>query len=287
MDDQNGNCFDHHPDLFAPLPVSDSENDCLKDFLLEPSRPLAPSSCTVEAPIGNAPPLWQCPQVPYPPHLPPDVDPVAGLVPPLNQLNSFPHNIPPPVVDNSYTPSTPTETPEAVAASTNGDCWSPATFTASTSERTVSSDCVSSEVCSPSENAVDSPLPTIKPCSVVVNNDIELGLIEPGLIEPPPKSKRGRKRKSESHKSRPRNAVATYESQISPDQNGIKLRIKKSFEQAPPRSRKKKDKHRSEDIDYEEPLEQSVWGYKLPHRVLFNIFELITRTEGCVPFLVR
>uniref|UniRef100_A0A4P6D7N6 Putative scf ubiquitin ligase skp2 component n=1 Tax=Rhodnius prolixus TaxID=13249 RepID=A0A4P6D7N6_RHOPR len=253
MDERNGDCFDHHADLFAPLSVSDSEQDCLKEFLLEPTQPIAPRP---ELPLVPQPVVqdlqWNNGQISYPPSAC-SVDPYLEV--PGNHHNSY-------LPDLDQVPVT------------NGECWSPATFTASASERTVSSDCVSSEtMCSPSEGTGDSPSP-YKPCTSVDE----------------PQKKRGRKRKGGTSSKGRQNAAVTsqfvYQSQISPDQNGIKIRIKKSLTEIPQKARKKKQKEVVEN-DYEEPLEQSGWGYKIPPGILHNIFKMVTRTEGCVPFLVR
>jgi hypothetical protein len=109
----------------------------------------------------------------------------------------------------------------------------------------------------------------------------------------------------------------TYQSQISPDQNGIKIRIKKSS--ASPavvqpsrrreRGKKRKSKKGSNTEDEfifgsnkrvkckdsgvsvhsegDESGEQSDWGLRLPRGVLHNIFFMVTQDEGCLPFLVR
>lgn len=109
----------------------------------------------------------------------------------------------------------------------------------------------------------------------------------------------------------------TYQSQISPDQNGIKIRIKKSS--ASPavvrpskrreRGKKQKSKKGSNTEDNfnigsnkrvkckdsginvhsegDESGEQSDWGLRLPKHILHDIFYMVTQDEGCLPFLVR
>lgn len=37
----------------------------------------------------------------------------------------------------------------------------------------------------------------------------------------------------------------------------------------------------------EEPLEQSVWGDRIPELVLWKIFEIVCQQEGSLPILVR
>lgn len=283
MDERNG-CFDHHEDLFDPL---GSDSDCLKDFLLEPVS--VPSLIPQQPPIPEI--SWNNGQIPYPHPLPP-VEPVLSL--PQEHLLPVPHpmdsglhlppdpglSIPqdhclPHLPDHGY----PTEM-ETVPV-TNGDCWSPAGFvgaspagftTASASERTVSSDCVSSEtMCSPSEGTSDSPS-ACKPSSS--GEPLET------------QKKRGRKKRREEKKRS--TTVETYHSQISPEQNGIILKIRKSVTEVPHKNRKKRQKEsdRVED-EYVEPEVQSGWGSLLPKLVLHKIFQMVTRTEGCVPFLVR
>lgn len=142
-----------------------------------------------------------------------------------------------------------------------------------TSERTVSSDCVSCEtICSPeTEGVVDQ------------RSEEKKGKQET----------RGRKRKIKQPRQRKSpTTIATYQSQISPDQNGIKIRIKKSLTLAPQKTRKRrvnqvKIKPAEDSDDYEEPLEQSPWGEKIPEEILTNIFYMVTKIEGCIPFLVR
>ncbi|XP_014249064.1 F-box/LRR-repeat protein 6 [Cimex lectularius] len=249
MDERNGDCFENHEDLFAPLSVSDSEHDCLKDFLLEPPE--------VQPPV--LPPQQVLP-LPTP-SLQQDLHWNNGQVFPACSVDIERCLLP---VNNNYTP----ELDQVPVA--NGDCWSPIAFTASASERTVSSDCVSSEtMCSPSEGTSDSPSP-YKACTSVEE----------------PQKKRGRKRKAGSSRGRFCTTVTTYQSQISPDQNGIKIRIKKSLTEVPQKVKKKKVKVVVED-DYVEPTEQSPWGDKIPHFILHNIFKMVTKIEGCVPFLVR
>ncbi|GFG38848.1 hypothetical protein Cfor_02155 [Coptotermes formosanus] len=109
----------------------------------------------------------------------------------------------------------------------------------------------------------------------------------------------------------------TYQSQISPDQNGIKIRIKKSSasptvvrpsrrrERGKKRKSKKgsntedecdvgsnkrvkcKDSSISVQSEVDESGEQSDWGLRLPKEILHDIFFMVTQDEGCLPFLVR
>lgn len=135
-----------------------------------------------------------------------------------------------------------------------------------TSERTVSSDCVSSEtLCSPETE----------------------GAADPVTDDRRKKETRGRKKRTVKppRVRKSPTTIATYQSQISPDQNGIKIRIKKSLTLAPKKTRKRRSKQKED--DYEEPAEQSAWGERMPKETLSHIFYMVTKIEGCVPFLVR
>ncbi|XP_037030411.1 F-box/LRR-repeat protein 6-like [Bradysia coprophila] len=113
--------------------------------------------------------------------------------------------------------------------------------------------------------------------------------------------------------------VAMYQSQITDNKIGIKLKLKKSevltVLPAPKskkvaksnrkRSRKSKPKNTSDsdDSSYEkkprrvnnnkattvekEPEEQSPWGLMIPEPILLKIFENVVNQEGCLPALVR
>lgn len=236
MEQPNG-CYEHE-EMFPPISATESEHDCLKDFLLEPT------------------------------------------IPPINEEVQGVPNYHPPVVsnDNSVNQSVAFQSPgqSVESADKNGECWSPmeGRTDAGGSERTVSSDCVSSEtVYSPETESVEAS-----------SSGDQGSKRKSGGSE-----NRGRKRKSgEGSRGRPsrQKNVATYQSQISPDQNGIKLKIKKSVTVAPQKSRKKRSKGGYDD-SYEEPLEQSVWGDQIPEEILYKIFYMVTKTEGCIPFLVR
>ncbi|XP_075226696.1 F-box and leucine-rich repeat protein 6 [Lycorma delicatula] len=235
--EQPNGCFEHHEEMFPPISVTESEHDCLKDFLLEP--PILP------------------------------VSDVTGL-----------HSYHPPIVSSENSVSnqpvafqSPGQSVECTDK--NGVCWSPVEgrTDAGGSERTVSSDCVSSEtVYSPETESMEAS-----------SSGEQVSKRKSGGSE-----NRGRKRKSgEGSRGRPsrQKNIATYQSQISPDQNGIKIKIKKSVTLAPQKGRKKRSKGHID--DYVEPLEQSVWGDQIPESILYKIFFMVTRSEGCIPFLVR
>ncbi|XP_021934003.1 F-box/LRR-repeat protein 6 isoform X3 [Zootermopsis nevadensis] len=140
-------------------------------------------------------------------------------------------------------------------------------------------------------------------------------------------SSRGRKRKGAetiTARGRPpgptkkKKQPVTYQSQISPDQNGIKIRIKKSSASPTviqPHRRRERGKKRkskkgsntedeesdigsnkqvnwmdqsvSEESEADEFGEQSDWGLRLPRQTLYDIFYMVTQEEGCLPFLIR
>ncbi|GLH10795.1 Uncharacterized protein GBIM_15685, partial [Gryllus bimaculatus] len=123
-------------------------------------------------------------------------------------------------------------------------------------------------------------------------------------------STRGRKRKSGDDvmskgrggcSVKKRQPAVTYHSQISPDQNGIKLKIKKSpgsvavqknvkrKERTRKRRSKKDEEEEEENLDSSDPgsTEQSKWGSHLPVPVLIKVFSTVAQEEGCLPFLVR
>lgn len=113
--------------------------------------------------------------------------------------------------------------------------------------------------------------------------------------------------------------VAMYQSQISDNKMGIKLKLKKSdvLTALPPAKSKKaaksnrkrsrrskpKDSSDSDDSSYEkrprrvnnnkattvekEPGEPSPWGTMIPQQLLLKIFENVVNQEGCLPALVR
>lgn len=143
-------------------------------------------------------------------------------------------------------------------------------------ETTPGSESVSSEMCSP-------------------RVDFEMLSLEMGgknIVKPKEKSHKGRKRKNETKKEKaaktkkPPVLVPTYQSQISPSQNGIKLKISLTTPGPIPVNKKRRRNKKPTATD-SEPLEQSGWGSKLPEFVLKDIFRLVTESEGCMPSLLR
>ncbi|XP_046398917.1 F-box/LRR-repeat protein 6 [Ischnura elegans] len=149
-------------------------------------------------------------------------------------------------------------------------------------------------------------------------DDGEVGRLS-AVAERPTRRRRGRRRKREASSPSPENQRirsksrpgVTYRSQISPGQNGIKLRIRKASPgggSAPHSGRgrgggggtrkgRRKAGGRAESSGAAddgvkgsgdtEPAEQSAWGSKLPKDFLCNVFWMVTREEGCVPFMFR
>lgn len=118
-------------------------------------------------------------------------------------------------------------------------------------------------------------------------------------------------KKASKTRSRPKRKalVAMYQSQISDNKIGIKLKLKKS-DITPPKSkkttRKRSRKSKSTDSDNEvsskriekrprkekvnnnrEPVEQTIWGSTLPENCLYKIFQYAVKQEGALPTLVR
>lgn len=180
---------------------------------------------------------------------------------------------------------------------------SPATTQRTGSERSVetnprSIESVSSDVCSPRvdlESLIIQPQPT----PIITNGDVSKVTIAPLTLKPKPvtvngvaltKSGKPRKRRS-APKDKPVKpkkppAGSMYHSEIA-ENGGIKLKISLT---AIPQKKKRKSRKKCEDgklMQYNEPTEQSSWGDRLPEPILFNIFRLATKDEGCIPFLVR
>ena len=361
MDDRNGECFEHHEAIYndGPLNTSDSEHECLKEFLLEPRDSIRNVPCSTDSVLNS------CMEV----HLAPQNDLRGGGVfencaQPVNSLSE---------------PGVPTNCTELI--NSQNSCSSAAETTNSEDERNGSylSPSLNNEDFShladslkhdkrDSENSQfkeETETENSSDLSSVVQKDIDddekstkyndnkleddkspnesqeslksetesqdedlgNGHSSESLSAPKGKSSvRGRKRKTEAAgRGRPnaptkkKKQPVTYQSQISPDQNGIKLRIKKSSastttvqrpnrrrERAKKRKTKKelntdddvsdneadkrvkwKDQDVSEESEAEEPGEQSDWGLRLPITALHHIFLMVTHEEGCLPFLVR
>lgn len=145
-------------------------------------------------------------------------------------------------------------------------------------ETTPGSESVGSEICSP---RVDFEMLSLE---LNAKNNVKLKEKE--------KSHKGRKRKNEAKKEKPAKPkkhpviVPTYQSQISPGQNGIKLKISLTTPGPIPVTKKRR-KNKKQVVSEPEPQEQSDWGAKIPQHLLRDIFHMVTESEGCLPFLVR
>lgn len=180
---------------------------------------------------------------------------------------------------------------------------SPATTQRTGSERSVetnprSIESVSSDLCSPRvdlESLIIQPQPT----PIITNGEISRTTIIPPTVAPKPitlngvtltKSGKPRKRRS-APKDKPIKpkkppAGSIYHSEIA-ENGGIKLKISLT---AIPQKKKRKSRKKSDEskiMQCNEPVEQSSWGDRLPEPILFEIFHLVTKDEGCIPFLVR
>ncbi len=143
-------------------------------------------------------------------------------------------------------------------------------------ETTPGSESVSSEMCSP---RVDFEM-------------LSLELNAKNHVRPKEKSHKGRKRKNEQKKEKATKTkkhpviVPTYQSQISPGQNGIKIRISRATPGPIPVSRKRRKHKKQSDAD-DGPQEQTDWGARLPELVLRDIFRAVTESDGCFPSLLK
>lgn len=181
---------------------------------------------------------------------------------------------------------------------------SPATTQRTGSERSVetnprSIESISSDLCSPRvdlESLIIQPQPT----PIISNGEaLKTKIVSPTLKNPKPvtpngvaltKSGKPRKRRSAPKEKiiKPKKppAGSIYHSEIA-DNGGIKLKISLT---AVPQKKKRKSRKKSDEnktMQCDEPVEQSPWGDQLPEPILFEIFRLATKDEGCIPFLVR
>lgn len=221
-----------------------------------------------------------------------------------------------PTIASFPTPVSVSDSPGAGALSASPMCngessslsdsvISPATTQRTGSERSVetnprSIESISSDLCSPRVDLESLIIqPVLQPAPSITNGEISKTKIAPSVVKAKSVTVKGvtlnkngkpRKRRS-APKDKPVKpkkppAGSIYHSQID-DNGGIKLKI--SLTAAPQKkkrkSRKKNDENKTMQCD--EPLEQSPWGDRLPEPILFEIFRLATKDEGCIPFLVR
>ncbi|PSN41596.1 hypothetical protein C0J52_17610 [Blattella germanica] len=376
MDDRNGECFEHQEVMYGdgPLNTSDSEHDCLKDFLLEPRDSIRNVPCSTDS-VRADNVLNSCMEVQLTPQNNLRRDEVFGNC--AVAVNSSCDSVQNPAVSANCTELINSQNSCSSAADTtnsederNGSYLSPslnnedfANLSESLKEdkvrdsensqfkeetETENSSDLSSVVQkdidndekstkyddnklgdkSPTESQESEAQESHKSENDSQDEDLGNGHSSESLSVPKGKSTstRGRKRKGgePAPRGRPpgpakkKKQPVTYQSQISPDQNGIKLRIKKSSAstaavQRPNRRRErgkrrknKKDSNSDDDMSdndtdkrvkwkdhdvsdesEEEPGEQTDWGLRLPITALHRIFFLVTQEEGCLPFLVR
>jgi hypothetical protein len=374
MDDRNGECFEHHENMYGdgPINTSDPEHECLKDFLLETRDAIRSMPCSTYSDRGDCMETQMT--------TPNDLgrgDLFENCTDSVN-LSS----------ERAQECEIPSNCREIIAS--QNSCSSIAETTNSDDDRNgsyLSSSLNNEDLTNLSESLKDDKLrdsessqfkeetetENSSDLSSVVQKDIDNDKAstkcadnklnvskkfpvvshQPNVQESPksesesqdgevenahcsecpstPKGRnaasRGRKRKGAevtTARGRPpgpakkKKQPVTYQSQISPDQNGIKIRIKKSSASAtvvrPPRRRERgkkrkgkkdsntedeesdidsnkrvkwKDSSVSEESDADKFGEQSDWGLRLPRQALYDIFFMVTQEEGCLPFLIR
>ncbi|XP_050424255.1 F-box/LRR-repeat protein 6 [Adelges cooleyi] len=191
---------------------------------------------------------------------------------------------------------------------------SPATTQRTGSERSIetnprSIESMSSDLCSPRVD-LESLIIQAQVVPGVSNGEAPKASITPPVVVPKSspnilngvtltKSGKPRKRRSAPKekvvKPKKQPAGTIYQSELGAVENGgIKLKISLT---SMPQKKKRKSRKRSDDIKktpdgsklipYVEPAEQSPWGDQIPTDLLFKVFQIVTVTEGCIPFLAR
>jgi hypothetical protein len=378
MDDRNGECFEHHQDVYndGPMNTSDSEHECLKDFLLEPRDSLRDMPCSTDSDrVDNLPGGCLGTQTTTPNDLErgslfgsctyivnscsereeesevpstcreliTSQNSCSVVTETTNSENERNGAYLPPLLNNENLTNL-SESPNVDKLRDSESCQ----FKEDT-ERENSSD-LSSVV----QMDIDNDLRSTKCADNQVNAMDKLPVVSHQLkVQESPRSEsesqdgeaehahlfegsdtlkgrnttpRGRKHRGTETTARGRppgpakkkKQSVTYQSQISPDQNGIKIRIKKSSASpsvARPSRRRDRGKKRrskrgsntedeesdigsskqvkwkdpsvSEESEGDEFGEQSNWGLRLPRQTLYDIFFMVTQEEGCLPFLIR
>ncbi|PNF25407.1 F-box/LRR-repeat protein 6 [Cryptotermes secundus] len=375
MDDRNGECFEHHQDVYnaGPISTSDSEHECLKDFLFEPRDSVRDMPCsdradnslghcletqtTTQNDLGGEGVFENCTDMVNSCSEREDESEIPSKCRELiNSQNSCSSIIETTNSENErngtyLSPSLNNENLMNFSESLNVDKLrdSESSQFKEETERENSSD-LSSVV----QKDIDNDLRSTKGADRQVNVRNKLRVVSHQMkVQESPKSgsegqdgevenahssessdtakgrnsaPRGRKRKGveSTARGRPPGAAkkkkqpVTYQSQISPDQKGIKIRIKKSSASPsmvrPPRRRERGKKRKSkkgsntedeesdigsnkqekwkdpgvgEESEGDEFGEQSDWGVRLPRQALYDIFFMVTQEEGCLPFLIR
>jgi hypothetical protein len=374
MDDRNGECFEHHPDVYndGAINTSDSEHECLKDFLLEPrdvpcstdsdrldnlsgsclgTQTTTPNELEREGFLGNCTYIVNsCSEREEESEIP---SKCKELITSQNSRSSITETSSSETERNGtyLSPLLNNEDLTDLRASLNVDKLrdSESGQFREETERGNSSDLSSvvqtdiardlrSTKCGDHQVNTRNKLPVVPHQLKVQESTKSESESQDGEAENAHSfessdtlkgrnaASRGRKRKGAETAARGRppgpakkkKQPVTYQSQISPDQNGIKIRIKKSSASPsvvqPPRRRERgrkrkskkgsntedeesdvgsnkqvkwKDPGVSEESEGDEFGEQSDWGLRLPRRALYDIFSLVTQEEGCLPFLIR
>ncbi|XP_067006758.1 F-box/LRR-repeat protein 6 [Anabrus simplex] len=355
MDDRNGDCDDHHEDMYSSIITSDSEHECFKEFLLDPGDSSRNVPCsTVNDVCGAEDILNNCVDLKLLPQNNLSVENVFSNC--TEPVNSSKYGVSESDISNNCGDILDVSEPDVRSVVDGvGLCMSPSDEEFGTNgelnscsldntefgddritdNRSTESDRGDDE--STVQNMDDAGVSTklVDSCTELAtvdsecnsqdtldeeSDDKELGNGHSLTIQNVSKEKtsvsRSKKRKSAEtslvrgrSSAKKRKPPVTYQSQISPDQNGIKIRIKKSpgaasVQKSPKRRErsKKRRNRRTSDSDGEAPGkrvrrkddleedytgEQSGWGTSIPEHVLYQIFSLVAQEEGCLPFLVR
>jgi hypothetical protein len=372
MDDRNGECFEHHQDVYndGAINTSDSEHECLKDFLLEP-RDMScgtdsdrvdnlPGGCLgtqkttlndleSEGFLGNCTYIVNsCSEREEESEIPSkrrelitsqnsrssitettssETERNGSYLPPIFSNEDL-TNLSESLNFNTLRGSESGQSREKIERKSSSDL-------SSVVQRDIVDDLRSTKSSDHQVNASNKLLavphrPKVQESTKSESLDRETRNARPFEKPNAPKGRnaapRGRKRKGAETAAKgralgpakKRKQPVTYQSQISPDQNGIKIRIKKSSASPsvvqPPRRRERarkrkskkgsntedeesdvdsnkqvkwKDPGASEESEGDEFSEQSDWGLRLPRQALYDIFYMVTQEEGCLPFLIR
>lgn len=374
MDDRNGECFENHEDMFGdgPINASDSEHECLKDFLLEPRDAIGNMPCSTGSDKADNVLSGQETQMTTQNDLGRE-DLFENCTDSVNFSSERTQECEIPLncgelITSQNSCSSITETTNSEderngsyrsSSLNNEDLTNLSESLKDNKLRDSESSQFKEETKTGHSSVVQKDIDNEKTSTKCADNQLhvskKLTVVshEPKVQESPksenenqdgvvesahssecsnmPKgrytSSRGRKRKGAemtTARGRPpgpakkKKQPVTYQSQISPDQNGIKIRIKKSSASPtvirPPRRRERgkkrkskkcsntedeesdvgsnkrvkwKDQSVSEGSEADEFGEQSDWGLRLPRQTLYDIFFMVTQEEGCLPFLIR
>jgi hypothetical protein len=364
MDDRNGECFEHHPDAYndGAINTSDSEHECLKDFLLEPrdmscstdsdrlhnlpggcsgTQTATPNESEREGFLGNCTYIVNSCS---------EKEDESENPSKCRELNTSQNSrsstaeattseterngtyLPPLLNNEDLTNLSASLNVDKLRDSDSGEFRGETERESSSVVQTDIADDLRSTKCADRQVNTRNKLPVVPHQLKVEESTKSESESQDGEAESPDTLKgrnaasRGRKRKGAETAARgcppgpakKKKQPVTYQSQISPDQNGIKIRIKKSSASPsvvqPPRRRERgrkrkgkkgsntedeesdvgsskqvkwKDPGMSEEAEGDEFGEQSDWGLRFPRQALYDIFLMVTQEEGCLPFLNR